>query len=48
MIRHYTVHTRRKDNKTLQVITIYEAGMTKEQIEKENRYDKKIHKVVIE
>ena len=48
MIRHYTVHTRRKDNKTLQVITIYEPGMTKKQIEKENRYTKKINKVVVE
>lgn len=47
-MRHYTVHTRRKDNKTLQVVTIYEPNMTKEQIEKENRYTKKIHKVFIE
>ncbi|GEM04108.1 hypothetical protein HMI01_10960 [Halolactibacillus miurensis] len=48
MIRHYTVHTRRKDNKTLQVVTIYESNMTKKQIEKENRYTKKINKVVVE
>lgn len=48
VIRRYTEHTAKSiDHERLMVITVYEHGVTKEQIKQDNIYSKKHGKVVV-